>query len=250
MMQTISNHESLASMMAMPIMVVSSVKSVNTKKTNGRSARKIRERTIIYEGSSGPRELLESLVIQAQAASRGLQGSIPADIEPDAMTEEQKRSLLPPNTKGKEREDISPEFIKGVEENVRLLEFCQRIIATAAAIDRSLRDTKGETFLNRLKASLPKMPPRGDEVHATGSESTVDAGMTDEELRKIYVDWAMRVRFEYCDLSIPPDDEVPVDEDYVPSYKHVYNSEARALSQAEMPRRALAIAKEVRLIKR
>lgn len=230
--------------MAMPIMVVVSVKSVNTKKA-GRSSRKIRERTIVYEGSSGPRELLESLVIQAQAASRGLEGSIPAEPAPDEITEEQKRVLHSPvDSKGKGKDD---EQIKGVEENVRLLEFCHRIIATAAAIDRSLRDTKGEAFLERLKASLPKVPPRSTDLVAAGSESTVDAGMSDEELRKIYLEWGTRVRFEYCDLSMPPGEGVQLTAEYVPNFKHAYNGDAKRLVHADMPRRALAIAKEVLL---
>ena len=79
-LQTISNHEALASMMGMPIMVVSSVKSVNMKKTGLR--KQLRERTIVYEGSSGPRELLEAIVIQAQAASKGLEGSQPVETPP------------------------------------------------------------------------------------------------------------------------------------------------------------------------
>jgi hypothetical protein len=59
-------------MMAQPIMVVASVKSVSTKKSSGHGF--LRERTIVYEGSAGPRELLESIVIQATAALKGLEG--------------------------------------------------------------------------------------------------------------------------------------------------------------------------------
>lgn len=57
--------------MAQPIMVVASIKSVTTKKS---SSSTLRERTIVYEGSSGPRELLESIVIQATAAMKSLEG--------------------------------------------------------------------------------------------------------------------------------------------------------------------------------
>lgn len=52
-------------------MVAVSVKGVTTKKSSGTT---MRERTIVYEGSSGPRELLESVVIQATAAIKGLEG--------------------------------------------------------------------------------------------------------------------------------------------------------------------------------
>ena len=46
-------------MMAMPIMVVTSVKTVAAKKSS-KGPHRIRERAIIYEGSAGPRELLEA----------------------------------------------------------------------------------------------------------------------------------------------------------------------------------------------
>ena len=89
-------------MMAMPIMVVGSVKSVNTRKS-GRG--QVRERTIVYEGSSGPRELLEAIVIQAQAAIKGLEGPKPAEQDIDEMTEEQKRMRIDSaDEKGKGKE--------------------------------------------------------------------------------------------------------------------------------------------------
>ena len=244
--QTISNHESLASMMAMPIMVVSSVKAVNTRKVAGYS--QIRERTIIYEGSSGPRELLESIVIQASAAVRGLEGPKPAEPNPEEMTEEQKRALWT-DTKGKGKAKapaVNGSGPQASHENKRLLEFCHRIITTAAAIDRSLRETKGDTFLTRLKASLPKVPTSIVDPNSTGGlERTVNPGMSDEEIEKIYVEWAKRVRFEYCDLTVPPPGGTKIDDDYSPVFKHNFSQEARMLVNADIPKRALAIAKEV-----
>lgn len=87
--QTISNHEALASMMAMPIMVPVLVKSTTTRK--GGNNRTARERTVIYEGSSGPRELLEAIVLQAQAALKGLERTKANLAVTAEMTEEQKR---------------------------------------------------------------------------------------------------------------------------------------------------------------
>lgn len=245
-LQTISNHEALASMMAMPIMVVGSVKTVNTRKS-GRS--QVRERTIVYEGSSGPRELLEAIVIQAQAAIKGLEGYKLAEQDMGEMTEDQKRMRVDTTAdKGKGKQNASPEAA-GAEENARLLDFCHRIIATAAAIDRSLRDTKGDAFVKRLKASLPKVPASVAEASAAltfaGVEGAINAGVSDEKLRSMYVDWATRVRFEYCDISVPLPEGKKVDEDYTPNYKHHFNNEARMLANSDIPRRALAIAKEV-----
>lgn len=233
-------------MMAMPIMVVSSVKTVNTRKS-GRS--QVRERTIVYEGSSGPRELLEAIVIQAQAAIKGLEGYKLSDLDMNEMTEDQKRMRIDPaDGKGKGKQPAGD--AAGAEENARLLDFCNRIISTAAAIDRSLRETKGDGFLQRLKESLPKVPTTVAEASivstSAGVEKIIDASVSDEELRRTYVDWATRVRFEYCDISVPLPEGRKVDEDYAPNYKHHYNNEARMLANSDIPKRALAIAKEVR----
>ena len=234
-------------MMAMPIMIVSSIKSVNTRPVSGRS--QIRQRTIIYEGSSGPRELLESIVIQATAAAKGLEGPKPVEQQQEEMTEEQKR-LTGADTNGKGKgkaPSLNGLDSTALQENKKLLDFCHRIIATAAAIDRSLKETKGDAFLQRLKASLPTVPTSiPDATTSFGIEQELNAGMSDEELRRIYVQWATRVRFEYCDLTIPPPEGTTIDGEYSPSFKHYFNQEARMLLNAEIPKRALAIAKEVR----
>ncbi|KAF8272514.1 hypothetical protein EI94DRAFT_1769775 [Lactarius quietus] len=237
-LETISNHEALASMMAMPIMVVSSVRTHTPKRaTNGTLP--LRERTIIYEGSSGPRELLESIVIQANAAIKGLEGIKPVEAPPVEMTEEQKR--VTNDTKGKTKEVPAPALS---EENQKLFGFCQRILATADAIDRSLRETKGEKFLERVRESLPK-------IHTADSSSNevfVGAELSEEAIRQAYIAWATRVRFEYCDLSMPHPTDKPVNPDEPPNYKFYYNNEARMLASSDIPKRSLAIAKELAVL--
>jgi hypothetical protein len=238
-------------MMAMPIMVVSSVKAVSTKKSASKS--QIRERTIIYEGSSGPRELLEAIVIQAQAALKGLEGNKIVESESTEMTEEQKRMRVDDKGKGKEKAATIP------DENAKLLDFCRRIVSTATAIDRSLLDTKGEEFVKRLRASLPKVPSTTAE--ASEFQSPLAVGKTEEDTKRIYLDWATKVRFEYCDLTVESfkttsgvklpgmEDEEKKEEDIAaatPHYKFYFNNEARMLAGSEIPKRALAIAKEVR----
>lgn len=111
--QTISNHEALASMMAMPIMVPSSAAPQSS--TIPRRAGPV-ERTVVYEGSSGPRELMEAIVIQATAAVKGLKSTEPAASE--QMTEAEKRTLAG-DGKGKGRESVAIMS----EENSKLLEF-------------------------------------------------------------------------------------------------------------------------------
>lgn len=66
---------------------------------------------------------------------------------------------------------------------------------------------------------------------------------SDEEVQKAYVDWANRVRFEYCDLTLPTVGDTTLEE--APHYKFYFNSEARMLANSDIPKRSLAIAKEV-----
>ncbi|KAH9854945.1 ubiquitin conjugating enzyme family protein [Lenzites betulinus] len=238
-LETISSHEALASMMAMPIMVVTSVKAVAGKKPAPKGSSRIRERTIVYEGSSGPRELLEAIVIQAQAALKGLEGMKVVEEETTEMSEEQKRMTA--DDKGKAKDDGMIQ----AEENIKLLTFCQRIMNTAKAIDRSLVETKGKAFVDRLHAGLPKIPGSS----TTPSDGApVNAGETEESAMEAYVKWANRVRFEYCDLTVAPSTNAVGEEDMTPHYKFYYNNEARMLANSDIPKRSLAIAKELAVL--
>lgn len=221
-------------MMAMPIMVVSSVKANPPRRSNNGTP--IRERVILYEGSASPRELLESMVIQASAAIKSLEGRAKtAEEEAEEMTEEQKRVTT--ETKGKDKAKALPVT---TEENQKMITFCHRILHTATAIDRSLRDTKGNAFLERLHASLPKISSGGGD-----NDAYLEEGADDEATQKAYVEWATRVRFEYCDLTLPTPEGTVTSPDEPPNYKFYFNNEARMLASSDIPKRSLAIAKEV-----
>jgi len=58
------------------------------------------------------------------------------------------------------------------------------------------------------------------------------------------------VRFEYCDLRIapPPMTDGKAPEDWSPNYKFFYNNEARMLTNSDIPKRSLAIAKELAVL--
>lgn len=79
----------------------------------------------------------------------------------------------------------------------------------------------------------------------------ISAGNTDEETRRVYLKWATQARFEYCDLSLPATTNTKKnttgnrDDDQAPNYKFYFNTEARMLAKADIPKRSLAIAKEV-----
>lgn len=159
-------------------MIASSVKSVTAKKVPSKGKVTVREREIVYEGSSGPRELLEAISIQAQAALKSLEGvKVPENVV-EEMTEEQKRMTNDGKGKAKEQ-SITPS-----DENLKLLTFCRRILSTANGIDRALRETKGDDFVKRLHASLPKIATSSSE------EMHVEVGATNETLQKAYMDWA------------------------------------------------------------
>lgn len=219
-------------MMAMPIMVAGSVKDVKTRKLP--DLRQARERTVVYEGSSGPRELLESVVVQAQVALRGLEGLKPKTKQTEESIEAQKRITNENKGKGKAQETTMD------EDNLKLYQFCKRIMATADAIDRSLRETKGDEFVDRLHKSLIKVPSLSRD--SSDIQRTVEPGATEEETEKIYIEWATDVRYAECDLTLPL-----TEGSEGPSYKSCFNNEIRLLADSNLPKRTLAIAKEVRL---
>ncbi|KAJ7591087.1 hypothetical protein C8J56DRAFT_934652 [Mycena floridula] len=231
-LETISNHEALASMMAMPIMTVVSVKAVVSKKTKSNSY--VRERTIVYEGSPSPRELLEGIAIQAQAALKGLESIKPFEVDQLDPTEEENRKRQTVDLKGKSK-DTAEEIS---DENQKLVQFCRRILATTGAIDRSLRDNKGDAFVDRLHASLPKI------FTTTSHGIPVEAPTNEEHAKKLYVQWATHARFKYCDLTLPTTDGA----DQQPHFKFYYNNEARMLANSYIPKRSLAIAKELAIL--
>lgn len=99
------------------------------------------------------------------------------------MTESQKRMLNDGKGKGKAAEEpISS------QENAHMLDFCRRIITAAKAIDRFLSETKGEAFVERLHASLPKI--------ATSSAAAVYLGLgaSEAEAKAAYMHWANQAR--------------------------------------------------------
>jgi hypothetical protein len=244
-LETISNHEALASIMGMPIMVVAAVKDVVVRKGTGKSG-STKERTIVYEGSSGPRELLEAIVVQAEAAQKGLENVIKAREarkDPEAMTEAEKR--MSSLNKGKKSTGGSAD-----DENEKLLEFCDGILKTAAAIDRSLLEIKGEAFMGRMYKSLPRLSASSAArttvpVEPTKDVVTLPANSSEAEARTVYEQWAAKSRFEYCDLEVKnPDGSTSSP----PNYKFSYNSDARMLVNSDLPKRSLAIARELAVL--
>ncbi|WVF68400.1 hypothetical protein IAT40_003165 [Kwoniella sp. CBS 6097] len=227
-LEIVSNHEALASMLAMPQMRASKI-SPSPDAPN--------QVIVTYEGASSPRELLESCVIQAQAALKSLQGFAAAAQEEkdETMTEEDKRISMAEQAR-REREKKEDEKH---DPNVQMRLFCERIIHSAQIIDRSLQETKGKPFVERMKAGLPRLP----DCSAPILEEQQD-GLTDQEIVATYERWAGQARFQYCDMSIPGEGSST---DKV-NYYHAYNSSIQTLEGLDMAKRSLAIAKELAVL--
>jgi hypothetical protein len=64
----------------------------------------------------------------------------------------------------------------------------------------------GAEFVARLHKSLPKIfTSSGDQK--SEDASVVKSDDSEDQIRKIYEDWAERCRFEYCDLTVPGSEE-------------------------------------------
>ncbi|WWC95452.1 hypothetical protein V866_002316 [Kwoniella sp. B9012] len=226
-LEIVSNHEALASMLAMPQMRPISSEPL---------PRDPRSVTVTYEGASSPRELLENCVIQAQAALKGLKSvdNISKSSEDVMMTEEDLR-ISKAELARREREKKQEER---QDSNYQLRSFCERIVASAQTIDKSLIETKGKPFVDRMRESLPRLPETGVSV-----EEKVSQGQTDESTIKIYEEWAGRARFQYCDLT---DETASTSDKKI--YRHAFNGSIQSLEGMDMPKRSLAIAKELAIL--
>ncbi|WVQ77522.1 hypothetical protein IAR50_007208 [Cryptococcus sp. DSM 104548] len=225
-LEIVSDNESLSSMLGMPFM-----RPARSAQTVGDA----RSLTITYEGAPSPRELLENVVIQARAALRGLQGVQPADEgEKDRkLTEEELRAS---------KAEVDRLALKKLEqekddENSALKAFCLRIVKSAETIDKRLVDTKGKAFVERLKAQLPKIETGGNVEEAVAAENE-----TDENIVKIYEDWATKARFQYIGLGTGSTT------DGAPAFKHAYSASASSIENSSAPKRSLAIAKELAIL--
>lgn len=187
---SLSKHAGLSTLVAQPIMRVT--KAVPRL---GKSE----ERDVTYNASPGPRQLVETVVKQTLT----LKGSL----------DKAKASR--------------PKSAKPVVEEVKLLAFCDSILASVEAIDRALVMCKGKAFVNKLLASI-----RGE---AKPSSSSVTDGA--EAAQAEYDAWSRSLNYAECDMRMTTQSGTF-------SYQHVFAKEAEATAPASS-KRTLYIAKEM-----
>ncbi|KAL1412563.1 hypothetical protein Q8F55_000310 [Vanrija albida] len=213
-LEIVSSHESLASMLAMPQM-----RPVRTEPGPDKDTV-----NVVYEGGPSPRELLESVVIQATSALKGLTST--------AAKEEEKAVDLTQSVNALDIvQPLAP--VEDDDQNGALKTFCERIVQSAATIDRLLADTKGDAFVKRMRESLPRLH--------TAVQVQESADATNEAIITIYEEWARKVRFQYTDLINPKDASQE-------NYFHCYNEQIKKLAGMDAPKRSLAIAKELAIL--
>ena len=117
-LELISSHDSLASMLAMPQMRPAS------EKPDPKFP--VQQKIVTYEGAPSPRELLESCVIQAQAALKGLTKSVKTDEDEKHDEAEEARGreqLLRMTTAEKEADELKKQALLLEDDSAALKAF-------------------------------------------------------------------------------------------------------------------------------
>ncbi|MBW0504927.1 hypothetical protein O181_044642 [Austropuccinia psidii MF-1] len=218
----ISLHENLCPIMGQPIMRVSSSADIvpHHNSTNA-SQEAIREKEIVYEGSAGPRELLENILRQVKAAKRTM-----------------KYTTF---TKNNFKYSLSTRCPEEANQDMEKLEsFCDQFQKAVDLIDKSLRQNNNAYVIDSLKNS--------SKMNMIASEDLTDVSL--EILKTSYVKWAESVRYEYYDFQLPtPVSETSDDllngdhsDGLGPAYKHTFSKDIQLTFSH--PARNLIIARE------
>ncbi|EGG03790.1 uncharacterized protein MELLADRAFT_65352 [Melampsora larici-populina 98AG31] len=222
----VSAHENLGSIMGQPIMRETSSRYLPA--TANSTGQGTREKEITYEGSAGPRELLENLSRQVKAARHAMR-------HPESESQLKKAPSLYHLSRDKEDKEVE-----------KLESFCERFEKAVASIDLSLESNNNHHVIEAIK-SLNRM-----HVPVSNDLSSVSL----EILQTRYVKWAESVKYEVeFDHQIPsPPEEAPVDgvtrptesvpslSSNAPKYLHAYAREIQ--NTFSYPARNTAIARE------
>ena len=110
----------------------------------------------------------------------------------------------------------------------------ERIITSATTIDKSLVETKGRPFVQRMRESLPRLPDIGtaveEQVTDHDNEDQIiricqlvfSSGSTQADVPVVDEEWATKARFQYCDMSYKDSDDLI-------AYRHIYDKDIRGI---------------------
>ncbi|KAK0552846.1 hypothetical protein OC845_001514 [Tilletia horrida] len=198
-LQEMSHSGVLAPLVAHPIMLSRSIEYKILP--NG-----TRERRVTFEGSAGPRELLQSIIRQCETILESMKRQerlIAAKLEKDGA--QQTKTIEP--TKGmtdkekKRAEEKKAREQEEQEETQRLLSFCQAIIGTTKKIDTLLRKTKGDEMVDKLLGLIAPSSEKALEAAISTADAKEEEG-TEEETKKAYEAWAKTQTYADADFSM------------------------------------------------
>ncbi|CAD6959755.1 unnamed protein product [Tilletia controversa] len=255
-LQLMSDNETLAPLVAQPIMLNrhDEVKTINSGKS--------REKHTRYEGSAGPRELLQSIVKQCTTVLDRMERQEKAKAKAGEAnkTEAQKVEGASKMGAGKDqsgengtkkeekKDEKKDEKSKKKEESEadKLIAFCTAIIETTNKIDTLLRKTKGDAMVDKM---LGLIAPSSDTALEAVVKADEDGEVEDQpaEKRRAYEAWAKTQIFADADLTVDQESSpagLPVASSSSLRWRHVFHAEI-SNSRGDDSKRTMAIAKEL-----
>lgn len=206
----------------------------------------------VYEASSGPRELVQDVVEQAEALLQSLNKA--------QRLEEAASKTCPPNSPGDseaclpasssktivedESEDNTEEEIAA--QNVRIL--CGSIIESVEAIDNALRAVKGDAFVGSLLASF-RGEPSTNQPQELGTTLPLAVAKDGHERRQraqelAYQAWAKSMVFDEADMTLTPAATIATSTQGL-LYSHAYATKIEASRNHNDSKRNLIISREL-----
>ncbi|KAE8257269.1 hypothetical protein A4X13_0g2464 [Tilletia indica] len=241
-LQLMSENESLAPLVAQPIMLSrhDEVKVIKGGKS--------REKHTRYEGSAGPRELLQSIVRQCSTVldrmDRQEKAKAKAKEAGDAEKEKYGFEKDGAEDDKKDAEKKNKKHSKDESEAEKLVAFCTAIIETTKRIDNLLRKTKGDAMVDAMLGLIAPSSGTALEAVVKAETEVVEADQAQVEKRRAYEAWAKTQIFADADLAMDASTDQASSSSTLQRWRHVFSSEITH-SPIDDSKRTMAIAKEL-----
>lgn len=210
-----ARHETLVMLLAQPIMSASKIEYKIQKD-------KSREKIVTYKGSEGPRELAQSIISQCNAFLANLskhEEAMKSKRELEKIIKDEKTRIATIIPK------LDQEW-RGEED--QLCKFAQSFIEEVATIDRLLRSTKGDAFVDKLLGSIKEPISMTPKKHEDVQEQI-----------KAYETWAKAKCYDEIDMRANKSSSGKT------RYLHAFNDKIRETDAGSNHKRGFIIAKEL-----